>query len=98
MQSNLNLDDQGEVCQKVPQAKYDFLNSDDFGPSAGPQSIISETFSAQLRKSKCFASLGPSWALGPRSALCFSLLRSEGSTVIGFSCILEQDSQQEGDK
>ena len=31
MQSNLNLDDQGEVCQKVPQAKYDFPNFDDFG-------------------------------------------------------------------
>ena len=32
---------------------------------------------AQQRKSKCSAALGPPWALGPRSALCFSLLREE---------------------
>ena len=40
----------------------DFRNFDDFWAPAGFQSIILDTF-------------GPPWALGLRSALCFSLLR-----------------------
>ena len=53
---------------------------------AGSHSVILDTFSAQLRKSKCSASLGCPWTLSPRSALCFSLLRIRIETFVKEIC------------
>ena len=64
----------------------DFRIFHDFWAPAGSQSVILDTFGAQLRKSKCSAPLGPAWALGPRSALCFSLLRIRMKTFVKEIC------------